>query len=75
MSPLVWLVIPAVATLLAIAWVSWSSRTRGPEETHDSVAAYARFRAALSESTGTSSATSDPTGPPAPGPPDAADRR
>lgn len=63
MSPLVWLAIPALATLLAIAWASWSTRARGPEEALDSVAAYERFRAALSASAV------------APGPADAADRR
>lgn len=82
MSPLVWLVIPAVATLLAIAWASWSTRTRGPEETHDSVAAYERFRAALSASTSASTAAStsastsaSTTGTSAPTGRDAADRR
>ncbi|HVE74254.1 MAG TPA: hypothetical protein VNA30_04070 [Mycobacteriales bacterium] len=45
---LVWLLPIPLATMAAIAWAAWSSRTRGPEEAADSVLAYERFRAALS---------------------------
>jgi hypothetical protein len=50
MTILVWtLGFPTVATLFAIAWVVWSSRPRGPAETHDSVAAHERFKQALAK--------------------------
>lgn len=45
---LLWLLPVPVATVGAIAWAAWSSRSRGPQDTADGVAAYARFRAALS---------------------------
>lgn len=38
---------PTVATALALLWVHWSSRPRRPVETHESLEAHARFRAAL----------------------------
>ena len=53
MAILVWtLGLPTVATILAIAWVHWSQRPRGPVETHESVAAYERFKAAFASSGG-----------------------
>jgi len=51
MAILAWtLGLPTVATLLAIVWVHWSQRPRGPVETHESVAAYERFKAAFGTS-------------------------
>ena len=47
MSPLLWWIIPVVATTGAIAWVSWVGRPRRPKEAYDSVAAYQRFRDAI----------------------------
>ena len=48
MAILVWtLGLPTVATALAIGWVHWSTRPRGPVETHESVAAHERFKAAF----------------------------
>ena len=47
---LMWLSPVPLATLAAIAWTAWSGRSRPPAEVADSVAAYARFRAALSGS-------------------------
>jgi hypothetical protein len=48
---LVWtLGLPTVATLLAIAWISWSTRERGPAQTHESVAAHERFKKAMAKS-------------------------
>jgi hypothetical protein len=48
MGVLAWLGIPAAATVLAIAWVQWSVRPRGPIETHESLAAHERFKDAMS---------------------------
>ena len=51
MAILVWtLGLPTVATLLAIVWVHWSQRPRGPAETHESVAEHERFKAAFASS-------------------------
>lgn len=44
---LLWLLPVPLATVAAIAWTAWSSRTRGPQDAADGVAAYERFRAAL----------------------------
>jgi hypothetical protein len=47
MSSLVWLTIPLVALLLATAWVAWASRPRPRADTHETVEAHRRFRAAF----------------------------
>jgi len=47
MSPLVWTLAPVVVTLVAIGWVSWRSRPRGPGDPIDTIEQHARFRAAL----------------------------
>ena len=47
---LLWLLPVPLATLGAVAWASWSSRTPGPRDTADTVEQYARFRAALGSS-------------------------
>lgn len=44
---LVWLLPVPAATLLAIAWTSWASRTRRPVGATESVRAYERFRQAM----------------------------
>ena len=44
---LLWLLPVPLATLCAIAWAAWSSRTRGPVEAEESVRAHERFRAAM----------------------------
>jgi len=41
--------LPTVATLLAIGWVVWSTRERGPAQTQDSVAAHERFKKAMAK--------------------------
>lgn len=51
MAILVWtLGLPTVATMVTIVWVHWSQRPRGPVETHESVAAHERFKAAFASS-------------------------
>ena len=47
MGPLVWLLIPLVATLLAVVWVTWVNRPRRPADAHETLAAHQRFTAAL----------------------------
>lgn len=47
---LLWLLPVPLATGAAIAWASWSSRTRSPQDPAQSVQEYARFRAALGSS-------------------------
>lgn len=48
MGILAWTLGPSsIATVIAIAWVHWSNRPRGPVETHESLAAHERFKAAL----------------------------
>ncbi|HVS67632.1 MAG TPA: hypothetical protein VHE56_03705 [Mycobacteriales bacterium] len=48
MGVLAWLGVPAVATLVAIVWVNWAARPRGPVETEQSLAERERFKAAFS---------------------------
>jgi hypothetical protein len=43
-----WWLIPIVATLSAIAWVTWRARPRRPADPHDSLAAHRRFTEAMS---------------------------
>jgi hypothetical protein len=48
MAILAWtLGLPTVMTMLAIGWVHWATRPRRPVETHESVAAHERFKAAI----------------------------
>lgn len=42
-----WLGIPIAATLLAIVWVAVVSRPRPPQDMHDSLESYERFKAAM----------------------------
>lgn len=46
-SWLLWLLPVPMATLGAIAWASWSSRARSPQDPAVSVREHQRFRAAL----------------------------
>lgn len=48
---LLWLSGIPAALVGAIAWTSWSNRSRGPEQAIDSVQAYERFKTAMSAST------------------------
>jgi hypothetical protein len=50
MGVLLWLVVPIVVTLLAVAWLHWAARPRGPVETRESLEAHERFKRALSPS-------------------------
>jgi hypothetical protein len=47
MSALAWLAIPVVALVLAVAWVAWAGRERPRADTHDTVLAHQRFKAAF----------------------------
>jgi hypothetical protein len=49
-SPLVWLLIPLVALVVAVAAASWMARPRGPSDPVDSVEAHHRFVQALERS-------------------------
>ncbi|MEO6205803.1 MAG: hypothetical protein ABIO67_10520 [Mycobacteriales bacterium] len=44
---LIWLLPVPVMTLAAMAWATWTNRSRGPVAAADSVRAHERFRAAL----------------------------
>ena len=44
---ILWLLPVPVATLAAIAWAAWTSRSRAPVDPADSVREYERFRAAM----------------------------
>ena len=43
-----WRLIPIVATLLAVVWVTWRARPRRRVDPHESLAAHRRFTEALS---------------------------
>ncbi len=59
---LLWLLPVPVATLAALAWATWSSRTPGPLDPADTVEQYARFRAALGSSVRGASTPPEPSG-------------
>jgi hypothetical protein len=60
MGVLAWLGVPAVATLVAIVWVNWAARPRGPVETEESLAERERFKAAFDrQATATDAARGD----------------
>ncbi len=46
-SWILWLSPVIVAPLLAVLWISWASRPRGPVQALETVQEYDRFRAAL----------------------------
>ena len=46
-----WWLIPIVATLLAVAWVTWTARPRRPADPHETLAAHKRFTEALTPPT------------------------
>lgn len=47
MSAIVWWIVPAVATLAAIAWTRWAARPRRPEGVTESVENYRKQQAAM----------------------------
>ncbi|MDQ1697674.1 MAG: hypothetical protein QOJ03_3027, partial [Frankiaceae bacterium] len=52
MAILAWtLGLPTVATVMAIGWVHWAARPRGPAKALDSVAEHERFNAAMTAKT------------------------
>ena len=48
MEAMAWWLIPIVATLLAVAWVTWRARPPRRADPHESLAAHRRFTEALS---------------------------
>jgi hypothetical protein len=46
-----WWLIPIIATLLAVAWVTWTARPRRPADPHETLAAHKRFTEALTPPT------------------------
>jgi hypothetical protein len=52
MGVLAWLGVPAVATVVAIVWVNWAARPRGPVEVEQSLAERERFKAAFTPPAG-----------------------
>lgn len=51
MSAIAWWIVPAVATLAAIAWTHWAARPRRPEGVTESVENYRKLRAAMARPT------------------------
>lgn len=47
MQALAWWLIPIVATVLAVVWLSFRARPRPPVDAHDSMEERERFRAAM----------------------------
>ena len=46
---ILWLSPVIIAPLLAVVWITWAARPRGPEEARSTVQQYDRFRAALKD--------------------------
>ena len=46
---ILWLSPVIVAPLLAVLWITWAGRPKGPEEARETVQQYDRFRAALKD--------------------------
>jgi hypothetical protein len=46
-----WWLIPIIATLLAVVWVTWTARPRRPADPHHTLAAHKRFTDALTRPT------------------------
>jgi cytochrome c-type biogenesis protein CcmH/NrfF len=46
-SWILWLSPVVVAPMLAVVWISWAARPRGPVEAMETVEQYDRFKAAL----------------------------
>jgi hypothetical protein len=58
MAILAWtLGLPTVATAMAILWVHWAARPRGPMETRESVAQHEKFKSALASADGSAPKT------------------
>ena len=51
MSAIAWWVLPIVATIGAIAYVTWRGKPRPPEDTHEAMEARERFRRAIESPT------------------------
>ncbi len=51
MQALVWWLVPVVAFVVALLWVSIANRTRPRAKTHESLAEHERFRQAMDRQT------------------------
>lgn len=51
MQAMAWWLIPIIATLLAVVWVTWTARPRRPADAHHTLAAHKRFTDALTPPT------------------------
>ncbi len=71
MGAMVWWLIPLVATVVAIAWVTWLNRPRPPADTHDSLQEHERFKQAMSKQTPKQPPKQAPKPPPEQPPPPA----
>jgi len=47
MNPLYWLPLPLAVTVVAVAVISWRTRTKRPLDIYHSQEAFARFRTAM----------------------------
>ena len=48
-SWILWLSPVIVAPMLAVVWITWAARPKGPEQARETVQQYDRFRAALKD--------------------------
>jgi hypothetical protein len=59
MSAIAWWIVPAVATLAAMAWARWAARPRRPQGVTESVEHYRRVRAAMAQTSARSRSTAN----------------
>ena len=58
---ILWLSPVIVAPLLAVLWITWAARPKGPQEARETVEQYGRFKAALSNRGQSDRGQPDPT--------------
>lgn len=65
MTPLLWLAMPVLVTIVATAWAAWLARDRPPAEPYETVQVHRRFVDALSQNVRI--VTTEPASEPEPG--------